>query len=261
MKRYEVMYLIRPTLDSEAVKKMLDAVIDYLPAPTDIDAIIGHDEYGNEIIRHASDTDPFTALAFKVMTDPFVGKLTFFRVYSGVAVAGSYVKNTTKDEKERFGRILQMHANSREEIKEVYAGDIAAAVGLKETTTGDTLAGGIDWRRLDRLVTIKLRLVVAKAEAISAGFSMFTYGVTFGLMKHIGGFDKVFDKSSKFLTRLAEAMKISVNSGVITAATTVLFTGPQAAVETMIGLINNNNQRSRESRMIDQTLMKVKGLV
>jgi elongation factor G len=129
---------------NKGVQKMLDAVIDYLPAPTDIDSIIGHDEYGNEIVRHASDNEPFTALAFKVMTDPFVGKLTFFRVYSGIAVSGTYIKNTTKDEKERFGRILQMHANSREEIKEVYAGDIAAAVGLKLTTTGDTLAGEKD---------------------------------------------------------------------------------------------------------------------
>ena len=129
---------------NKGVRKMLDAVVDFLPAPTDIPAIIGHDEYGNEMIRKAADDQPFTALAFKVMTDPFVGKLTFFRVYAGIALAGSYIKNTTKDEKERFGRILQMHANSREEIKEVYAGDIAAAVGLKMTTTGDTLAGEKD---------------------------------------------------------------------------------------------------------------------
>ncbi|CCV64839.1 Elongation factor G (EF-G) [Alteracholeplasma palmae J233] len=129
---------------NKGVKKVLDAAIDYLPAPTDIDSVIGQNAEGEEIVRHPSDDEPFTALAFKVMTDPYVGKLTFFRVYAGVATAGSYIKNTTKDEKERFGRLLQMHANSREEIKEVYAGDIAAAVGLKATTTGDTLAGEKD---------------------------------------------------------------------------------------------------------------------
>ena len=121
------------------VKLMLDAVIDYLPAPTDIASIKGVDMDGNEIVRHPSDSEPFAALAFKVMTDPFVGKLTFFRVYSGHLSSGSYVMNSTKGEKERIGRILQMHANNRTEISDVYAGDIAAAVGLKDTTTGDTL--------------------------------------------------------------------------------------------------------------------------
>ena len=121
------------------VKLLLDAVIDYLPAPTDVESIKGVDKDGNEIQRHPSDSEPFAALAFKVMTDPFVGKLTFFRVYSGHLSSGSYVMNATKGEKERIGRILQMHANNRTEISEVYAGDIAAAVGLKDTTTGDTL--------------------------------------------------------------------------------------------------------------------------
>ena len=123
----------------KGVQPMLDAVIDYLPAPTDIAAIDGTDEDGNNVVRHASDDEPFSALAFKVMTDPFVGKLTFFRVYSGVAESGSYVLNSTKDKKERLGRILLMHANTRKEIDSVYAGDIAAAVGFKNTTTGDTL--------------------------------------------------------------------------------------------------------------------------
>jgi elongation factor G len=121
------------------VKLLLDAVIDYLPAPTDVESIKGVDKDGNEIVRHPSDSEPFAALAFKVMTDPFVGKLTFFRVYSGHLSSGSYVMNATKGEKERIGRILQMHANNRTEISEVFAGDIAAAVGLKDTTTGDTL--------------------------------------------------------------------------------------------------------------------------
>ena len=121
------------------VKLALDAVIDYLPAPTDIPAIKGVDLKDNEIERHASDSEPFSALAFKVMNDPFVGNLTFFRVYSGVLKSGSYVMNSTNGEKERIGRILQMHANQRKEISEVYAGEIAAAVGLKDTTTGDTL--------------------------------------------------------------------------------------------------------------------------
>ncbi|HCJ38012.1 MAG TPA: elongation factor G, partial [Erysipelotrichaceae bacterium] len=123
----------------KGVQPMLDAVIDYLPAPTDIPAIVGTDEEGNEVDRHASDDEPFSALAFKVMTDPYVGKLTFFRVYSGTATSGSYVLNSTKDKRERMGRILQMHANTRKEIDMVYAGDIAAAVGFKNTTTGDTL--------------------------------------------------------------------------------------------------------------------------
>lgn len=121
------------------VKRMLDYVIDFLPAPTDVGAIRGEDAQGNEVDIHPTDDGEFAALAFKVMTDPFVGKLTFFRVYQGTITSGSYVKNTTKNVKERLGRIMQMHANHREEIKEVYAGDIAAAIGFKNTTTGDTL--------------------------------------------------------------------------------------------------------------------------
>jgi len=124
---------------NKGVQNLLDAVIDYLPSPIDIPAIKGVDDRGNEIERKASDDEPFSALAFKIMTDPFVGQLCFFRVYSGVLNSGSYVYNSTKEKKERIGRILKMHANKREEIKEVYAGDIAAAVGLKYTTTGDTL--------------------------------------------------------------------------------------------------------------------------
>ena len=131
--------LCSDALGNMGVKLLLDAVIDYLPAPTDIESIKGVDKDGNEIVRHPSDSEPFAALAFKVMTDPFVGKLTFFRVYSGHLSSGSYVMNATKGEKERIGRILQMHANNRTEISEVFAGDIAAAVGLKNTTTGDTL--------------------------------------------------------------------------------------------------------------------------
>ena len=123
----------------KGVQTMLDAVIDFLPAPTDVPSIKGEDEDGNEIERHASDEEPFSALAFKIMADPFVGKLTFFRVYSGKISSGSYILNSTKDKKERLGRILQMHANTRKEIDEVYAGDIAAAVGFKNTTTGDTI--------------------------------------------------------------------------------------------------------------------------
>ncbi len=126
-------------LGNIGVKLMLDAVIDYLPAPTDIPSIKGHDENDHEVLRHASDSEPFSALAFKIMADPFVGRLSFFRVYSGTLKSGSYVLNANKDVKERIGRILQMHANNRTEISEVYAGDIAAAVGLKNTTTGDTL--------------------------------------------------------------------------------------------------------------------------
>ena len=124
---------------NKGVQLMLDAVIDYLPAPTDIPSIKGTLEDGSEIERHASDEEPFSALAFKVMTDPFVGKLTFFRVYSGIIQSGTYVLNSTKGKRERVGRLLQMHANSRQEISECCAGDIAAAVGLKDTTTGDTL--------------------------------------------------------------------------------------------------------------------------
>ena len=124
---------------NKGVKKMIDAVIDYLPSPVDIEAVVGENSKGEEVRRKPSDDEPFTALAFKVMTDPYVGRLTFFRVYSGKLSSGSYVMNASKDTKERFGRILQMHANSREEIKDIYAGDIAAVVGLKNTTTGDTL--------------------------------------------------------------------------------------------------------------------------
>ncbi|MCI6508400.1 MAG: elongation factor G [Bacilli bacterium] len=124
---------------NKGVKKVLDAVIDYLPGPTDVAAIKGHDMDGNEVIVDAADDEPFAALAFKVMTDPYVGKLTFFRVYRGKLESGSYIYNATKGKKERVGRILLMHANNRTEIKEVYAGDIAAAVGLKDTVTGDTM--------------------------------------------------------------------------------------------------------------------------
>ncbi len=124
---------------NKGVKPLLDAVIDYLPSPLEIPAIKGTNSKNQEVERKASDEESFSALAFKIMTDPFVGKLTFFRVYSGTLDKGSYVLNSTKDKKERIGRILQMHANSREEIDKVYAGDIAAAIGLKDTTTGDTL--------------------------------------------------------------------------------------------------------------------------
>ena len=124
---------------NKGVQKLLDAVVEFMPAPTDIPAIKGVDLDGNEIERHSSDEEPFSALAFKIMTDPFVGKLAFFRVYSGTMNSGSYVLNATKDKKERVGRILQMHANKRTELDKVYAGDIAAAVGFKITTTGDTI--------------------------------------------------------------------------------------------------------------------------
>ncbi|MCI9293350.1 MAG: elongation factor G [Erysipelotrichaceae bacterium] len=124
---------------NKGVQMVLDAVVDYLPSPLDVPAIKGTDMDGNEIVRNSSDEEPFSALAFKIATDPFVGKLAYFRVYSGTAKAGSYVYNSTKGKKERFGRIVQMHANARKEIDMVYAGDIAAAVGLKETGTGDTL--------------------------------------------------------------------------------------------------------------------------
>ena len=124
---------------NKGVQKMLDAVIEYLPAPTDIPSIKGVDMDGNEVERHSSDEEPFAALAFKIMADPFVGKLAFIRVYSGTLNSGSYVLNATKGKKERVGRILQMHANKREELDKVYSGDIAAAVGLKLTTTGDTI--------------------------------------------------------------------------------------------------------------------------
>ena len=124
---------------NKGVQKLLDAIIEFMPAPTDIPAIKGVDEDGNEVERHSSDDEPFSALAFKIMTDPFVGKLAFFRVYSGTCKSGSYVLNATKNKKERVVRILQMHANKREELDVVYSGDIAAAVGFKSTTTGDTI--------------------------------------------------------------------------------------------------------------------------
>ncbi len=124
---------------NKGVQKLLDAILDYMPAPTDIPAIKGVDMEGNEVERHSSDEEPFSALAFKIMTDPFVGKLAFFRVYSGTMNSGSYVLNATKGKKERVGRILQMHANKRAELDKVYSGDIAAAVGFKFTTTGDTI--------------------------------------------------------------------------------------------------------------------------
>ncbi|HEY9014992.1 MAG TPA: GTP-binding protein, partial [Gemmatimonadales bacterium] len=127
---------------NKGVQALLDAVIDYLPSPTDVPPIQGHVPLHDDthIERCASDTEPFSALAFKIATDPYVGRLTFFRVYSGLLKSGSYVYNSTKDRKERIGRLLQMHANKRDEIDEVLAGDIAAAIGLKETRTGDTLS-------------------------------------------------------------------------------------------------------------------------
>jgi elongation factor G len=124
---------------NKGVQQILDAVVDYLPSPLDVPPVKGVDPKGLEVVRNTADAEPFAALAFKIMNDPFVGNLTFFRVYSGKLEAGSYVYNGTKDKKERIGRLLQMHANKREEIKEVLAGDIAAAVGLRSTTTGDTL--------------------------------------------------------------------------------------------------------------------------
>ena len=124
---------------NKGVQKMLDGVIEFMPAPTDIPDITGTDEDGNEVTRKSSDDEPFAALAFKIMSDPFVGKLAFFRVYSGTLNSGSYVLNATKNKKERVGRILQMHANTRTELDKVYSGDIAAAVGFKITTTGDTI--------------------------------------------------------------------------------------------------------------------------
>ena len=124
---------------NKGVQLLLDAIIDYLPSPIDVPAIEGVDLDGNEVQRHSSDDEPFSALAFKIVTDPYVGKLAYFRVYSGVLQAGSYVMNSTKGKRERIGRILQMHANKRQEIEEIHAGEIAAAVGLKDTTTGDTL--------------------------------------------------------------------------------------------------------------------------
>ncbi len=124
---------------NKGVQKLLDAILEFMPAPTDVPAIKGVDLEGNEVERHSSDDEPFSALAFKIMTDPFVGKLAFIRVYSGVLKSGSYILNATKDKKERVGRLLQMHANKRAELDKVYSGDIAAAVGFKLTTTGDTI--------------------------------------------------------------------------------------------------------------------------
>lgn len=124
---------------NKGVQLLLDAVVDYLPSPLDIPPVKGRDLNGNEVLRHTSDDEPFAALAFKIMTDPYMGQLTYFRVYSGWLEAGSYVLNSTKGKKERIGRLLKMHANKREEIKEIYAGDICATVGLKYTITGDTL--------------------------------------------------------------------------------------------------------------------------
>jgi elongation factor G len=137
---------------NKGVQQILDAVVDYLPSPLDVPPMKGVDMKGVELIRGASDTEPFSALAFKLMNDPFVGNLTFFRVYSGRLEAGSYVYNATKDKKERISRIVQMHADKREEIKEVLAGDIAAAVGLRQTTTGDTLCDEDDKVILERMV-------------------------------------------------------------------------------------------------------------
>ena len=131
--------LCADALSNKGIKPLLDAIIDYMPSPLDIEAIECVDENGNDVLRHPSDDEPFTALAFKIMTDPFVGRLSFFRVYSGKLESGSYVMNSTKGVKERIGRILQMHANQRKEISDVYCGEIAAAVGLKNTTTADTL--------------------------------------------------------------------------------------------------------------------------
>ena len=144
--------LCADALDDKGTRAMLDAVIDYLPAPTDIEDVKGIDLNDKEVTRKASDKEPFSALAFKVMNDPFVGNLTFFRVYSGVLKSGSYVMNSTNGEKERIGRILQMHANQRKEIQEVYAGEIAAAVGLKDTTTGDTLCDEKNQVILEKMV-------------------------------------------------------------------------------------------------------------
>ncbi|MBN3765890.1 elongation factor G [Burkholderia sp. Ac-20365] len=137
---------------NKGVQAMLDAVIDYLPSPVDVPAILGHTEDDKEAERHPSDDEPFSALAFKIMTDPFVGQLIFFRVYSGVVNSGDTVYNPVKEKKERLGRILQMHANERKEIKEVRAGDIAAAVGLKEATTGDTLCDPNNIIILERMI-------------------------------------------------------------------------------------------------------------
>ena len=144
--------LCADALGDKGTRTLMDAVLDYLPAPTDIEAVKGVDMHDKEVTRKASDNEPFAALAFKVMNDPFVGNLTFFRVYSGVLKSGSYVMNSSNGEKERIGRILQMHANQRKEIQEVYAGEIAAAVGLKDTTTGDTLCDEKNQVILEKMV-------------------------------------------------------------------------------------------------------------
>jgi len=144
--------LCADALGNKGTRALMDAVVDYLPSPLDIEAVKGVDAKDNEVQRKASDSEPFSALAFKVMNDPFVGNLTFFRVYSGVLKSGSYVMNSTTGEKERIGRILQMHANQRKEISEVYAGEIAAAVGLKDTTTGDTLCDEKNQVILEKMV-------------------------------------------------------------------------------------------------------------
>ncbi|HEU0229261.1 MAG TPA: elongation factor G, partial [Burkholderiaceae bacterium] len=137
---------------NRGVQALLDAVIDYLPSPVDIPPVAGHDEQDKPVLRHARDDEPFSALAFKIMTDPFVGHLTFFRVYSGVMRSGDAVYNSVKGKKERVGRLLQMHANHRSELTEVEAGDIAAAVGLKEVTTGETLCDPAHVITLERMV-------------------------------------------------------------------------------------------------------------
>ena len=137
---------------NKGVQAMLDAVLDYMPSPVDVKAIEGEDDRGNHVTRKASDNEKFSALAFKLMTDPFVGQLTFVRVYSGVLKSGETVLNSVKDKKERVGRIVQMHANSREPIEEVLAGDIAACIGLKEVTTGETLCALDAPIILDRMV-------------------------------------------------------------------------------------------------------------
>ncbi len=136
---------------NKGVQLVLDAVVDYLPSPLDVPAITGVDEDGNAVVRESSDEISFSALAFKIATDPYVGKLTFFRVYSGTAESGTYVLNSTKGKRERFGRLVQMHANDRKEIDKVYAGDIAAAIGLKDTTTGDTLCDEKDFVILEQM--------------------------------------------------------------------------------------------------------------
>ncbi|MEC5160839.1 MULTISPECIES: elongation factor G [unclassified Janthinobacterium] len=137
---------------NKGVQAMLDAVVEYLPSPLEVPPIVGHDEHDQEVERHAADDEHFAALAFKIMSDPFVGQLTFFRVYSGSVHSGDMVYNPTKQQKERLGRILQMHANERKEIKDVYAGDIAAAVGLKAVTTGDTLCAPDHVIVLERMI-------------------------------------------------------------------------------------------------------------